>query len=185
MKTSELLSKLDLSKKEKYYIDHDFLSEFDFNLYDIDTDKINLECIRIITWYCTDSWVGIKVILLDDNPICVSTQQGRKCDENFEWISKEAYLKMKKIVEQAKIENEKSISLLNLEEEFGEYYKISFADELIPRFHKSAFFKGERVLVEKIPTENYVETKVKIKFENGNFQIVELEQLNFPLMGLI
>lgn len=186
MKTSELLSRLDLLKKEEYNIE-DLLGEFNIDSFDVDYDKIKLYCIRIVTWFCTDSWVGILVVLLDDTPVCISRQIGRKWDEEFEWVSKEAYLKTKEVVEKARIIREKNINILDMDREFGESYKIDYPEQLIlsiPNIHTPALFNGESVSVEKIKSTKYLEENVRIICNNGDSQIVPLEELDFPLLGL-
>lgn len=97
MKISEILSILDLSKKEPFYITYDFLNEFDIQEYEIDLEKFKskLSYIWIVTWYCTDTWVGIKVLLVNDDPMCIITQVARKCIQEFEWISNNSFFKVK------------------------------------------------------------------------------------------
>jgi hypothetical protein len=184
MKISEILSNLDLSTKEKYYIRNEFLEEFGFSEHEVDTDKIELFRIRLTTWYCTDSWVGVSVILLGDTPICICNQVGRKWNEEYKWVNKELYSKVKVIVEQAKYpEPEREIESLDLNEEFGDSYQIEFASQLIYDFHTSAIFNGEKVYIKKIK-EPYGSSRVNITFEDGREQNALLTYLEFPISGL-
>lgn len=187
MKTIEILSKLDLTKKESYYIKDDFLSQFDIQEYDIDLDKISdtFTCIRIITWYCTDRWVGTLVILLNDVPICISSQIGRKCDEKFEWISKEAYLQVRELLEKARIIREKEITIIDPIEEFGDTYEIGFTNQMIPHIHAHGMYKNQRVSVKPIKSNDYLEKRVNITFNDDRTETIPLENVSFPLLGLI
>lgn len=45
----------------------------------------------IDTWTCTDTEVGLKLICLDGEPICVSFQDSRKGAVKYDWVSREAY----------------------------------------------------------------------------------------------
>lgn len=184
MKISEILSNLDLSTKEKYYIRNEFLQEFNLQEYEVDSDKIELFHIRLTTWYCTDSRVGVSVILLDDTPVCICNQIGRKWDEEYNWINKERYFKVKAIVEKAKFpEAEKDIDLIDLNEEFGDSYQIEFASQLISDIHTSAIIKGEKVSIKKIK-EPWGSSRVNVIFADGREQNVLLNYIEFPILGL-
>lgn len=184
MKYSEILSTLDLSKKSVYYIKEDFLREFDLWEADVDIDKIKLSCIRITAWYCTDSLVGVSVILLDDEPVSFSLQVARKANEEFYWVSNQAYLKTKQVVENARIIREPQINLINLDDNFGDYYQLSFTGELISGFHDVGFFNEKRVVVEGIKSNDYIEKRVKVTFEDGTSEIVQVQNVKFPILGI-
>ncbi len=51
-----------------------------------------------LNWVCTDTTVGLRFYFLGDECVCASFQPGRKCDEQFEWVSQEAYNKVKTLV---------------------------------------------------------------------------------------
>lgn len=178
MKISKLLSNLDFTKKTKYDINDSFLDEFDIFRYDLndEVEKIPLFEITIVVWYC--------VILLEDSPICITQQVGRKCDIDYNWVNKDSYEKVKELIESCKIAREKDISLLNLEEEFGDSYSIEFANQLIHNIHNVAFLNENKVSVEKIKSSNYIEENVKITFEDGKSEIINVRKLKFPLLGL-
>lgn len=186
MKIFEILSILDLSKKEPLYFTDDFLNEFDIREHEIDLEKVKSELsyIWIVTWYCTDTWVGIKILLINDEPVCCITQVARRCDQDFEWISNEGYFKVKKLLEEAKIEKEKELSLIDLDQEFGHSYKISFANQLIFPLHQTAFLYGKKVQIERIKSDNSLGKNVKVKFSDNKSEIVSLDDLEFPLLGL-
>lgn len=149
MKLKDILSKLDLSKQKEYIFDKDFLSEFDDYLseYEIDDKKSNFKEIWLICWYCTDSWVGTKVILLNDVPLCLSNQDSRKSDEDFEWFSKECFELANKHIEEIKIQKEEkeNYSLTDLEYDFGDGYEILYPEELMIRQFQLVFTKIKRL----------------------------------------
>src|SRR5574338_1129628 len=184
MKISELISKLDLSKKEKYYIHEEFLYEFDTNFNDVDFDKINLDRIWLTIWYCTDTRVGTSILLLKDIPVCICNHIARKAAPEFFWINDSCFLKVEEIVEAAKIKKELNFQTLDLKEEFKNTYGLEFANDLIPKLHKYAFFNHKKVTVQRTSSKDFIERNVKITFEDGTTQIVEICELEFPILGL-
>lgn len=191
MKIKDILSKLDLSKQKEYYLDENFLYEFDDSTYyhEIDHDKSQFKEIWLICWYCTDSWVGTKVILLNDIPLCLSNQDARKSDEDFEWFSKECFELARTHIKEIKIQKEEkdNYSLADLEYDFDDDYSIQFPDQLMIRqFHSFGFYENQKVTIEKIqrkPSE-YNSDAVKIIFELGETKIIDVSEIKFPLLGL-
>jgi hypothetical protein len=60
-----------------------------FEIYDYvqqDDDNPRFTVYFLHSWYCTDSWVGYRVWLLDGEPIAITYQCGRKYDEEFSWL---------------------------------------------------------------------------------------------------
>lgn len=184
MKVFELLSKLDFSKKEPYYVNDDFLNEFGENKTNFDIDKIELQQIRIATWCCTDSFVGSSVICYNDIPLCISFQPGRKSDQTFRWISKGSFQIAKQLIENARILQNDDFKPIDLNEEIGESYRLEFAGQRISQLHNIAFFDGKKVCVSAIESKNYVEERVKITFDDGREDIVNINKLEFPFLGL-
>lgn len=136
------------------------------------------------SWYCTDSYVGYKVYFFDDEPVAVSSQVGRKCSENFEWLSKDLFLKVKNYVMTFEIEgNENNIELANLDEEIGEGYKIHFNGQLFDYHKEIPLLNGENVKIIELKKEkNYfgTEKSVIIKMKDGSEKWIEVGELVFP-----
>ena len=62
-----------------------------YNLYDADTSVHNhIKEFPLHTWQCTDTMVGWNALFLNEEFICITFQQGRKCDVHYFWASKEA-----------------------------------------------------------------------------------------------
>lgn len=65
--------------------------------YDSDFDK-RLKKHWIHCWLCTDTHVGLAVYCLDGEPVAVSVQTARKCDEEIEFLSIEAIEKVRQFM---------------------------------------------------------------------------------------
>jgi hypothetical protein len=71
-------------------------------------------------WLCTDTYVGLAVYFLDDEPIGVSYQSGRKYPEEFEWLSQEAVDKTFSFLVTLFIQDD-NIIFADLEKDIAEY----------------------------------------------------------------
>ena len=64
------------------------------NEYDLDLSKNTcLYSQFIFSWYCTDTWVGVRAFYLNEELVCVAYQLGRKYDSTFHWVSQETKTK--------------------------------------------------------------------------------------------
>lgn len=136
-------------------------------------------------WYSTDSYVGYRVYFLDDEPVAVTSQMGRKCDEDFEWVSKEAYNKVREYVKTFRTddETEAEIDLVNMDEEISEGYKIEFNTQLFDYHKKIPLLNGEKVEIielEKIRENFGTDSNVKIKTAGGEEKWINIRELIFP-----
>ncbi len=192
MKIRDIVKLVDKSTQfeDEVYIS-DFKNEFNIDEYSISWDKTQdrLTSYYIGNWYCTDSYVGYKVYFLDDVPIAISAQHGRKCDVDIEWLSKELYNKTKEYVLTFINEEEDRIVyiLADLDQDLGLTYKIEYHEQLfeyhknIPLFNnipvKIIEYSKEKGFNEK---KQYCPSLVKILFEDNTEQWIELKELDFP-----
>ena len=51
-----------------------------------DTPALTLRPVK--TWYCTDQWVGVYILYLDDQPVAFTYQSGRKSPCEIFWRSR-------------------------------------------------------------------------------------------------
>ena len=94
MKIIEIANKIDKSKKNEEFVETDqFSDEFGYEFDWVEQDR--LKSYWIGNWYCTDSYVGFKMYFLNDVPVAVSSQSGRKSEEKFEWFSEELALRVR------------------------------------------------------------------------------------------
>ncbi len=72
----------------------------------------------IYSWQCTDQWVGLAAYFFNDEFACVSFQQGRKSEEEFEWTNKEMAEKVRKYIIELTKQEEFSIKTIDVNDEF-------------------------------------------------------------------
>lgn len=137
----------------------------------------------LIKWYCTDSWVGLRVYYMDDEPVAVSFQKGRKWPEEFEFVSKEAAIKLRDFMLSLddNDEEEEQFSLIDPDEELPEQYHVSFVQQLLV---EEGIYNGQIVKLNKrfegckdISNWEFVE----VTLPNGEVSKVPLDQVSIPL----
>lgn len=176
MKIAQMLENLikDENTEDRLWnVPDDLLYEFNLQQHsDLsleDTDRF--KCYWLAKHLCTDSHVGFRVYFLDDKPIAVSHQAGRKCDENFEWVSMEAFKNTHSFL-LSLIEDDElpTPTLVDLGEEIGEGYSVNYVGQLLT---KHVMYDNCMVVVTK------EEETVNGKY---NFDIIEIKH---PIKGLM
>lgn len=131
MKLSEILKKLDKSKKNERGINsYNLCQELGLNFYWVDTDD-RLKCYYITKWCCTDSYVGLKAYYLDDILVCISHKSARKSNENFDWVSVETKDNVRKYLTSLVETEEEKVEGINFDEDLGEGFFVSFSEQLL------------------------------------------------------
>jgi len=150
------------------------------------SDDTRLKSYWVKVWYCTDSYVGIKAYFLDEELVCISDKVARKDSEDFEFVSKETFKKVKEYLKSLiqETEEEDCICLIDFEQEMGENYTVSYNTQIL---HKNALYKGEIVEIIKtyfgFNTPDYFHS-VEIKYQ-GEIIKVNVNELYFPYGNLI
>ena len=143
-----------------------------------------LKAYHVKTWYCTDSYVGIRVYFLDNKPVAISNQNGRKSSEDFGFISKEVVKEVRDYLFSLVEENDfTQVDILDgLDDEIPSTYKIEYNSQIL---HKTALLDGKRVAILKKNFEsegynspNYFHT-VQIQHENGEKAMINCKLLDF------
>ena len=109
MKLKDITTNLDKSSQneENYFDLENLVSETDLQCYGVRQESINprLRC-YLANHLCNATWVGIRAYFLDEIFVCMSTQLGRKCDETFEWVSKDSFHNVKSYIASLQDEDE-------------------------------------------------------------------------------
>lgn len=143
--TRKIIESVDLEKHGKRVYDSEDLTEiFGINDYVEFDDRIKMVFIR--PHYCTDSWVGVRAYFLDGEFVAISTQVGRKWDEEFQFVSHEAAMKVKDYV-LSFVKPQYDIKIADkMDEEIDDFYTVEFANQIL---HKHGLYKGERVEIKR------------------------------------
>lgn len=178
MKISELFARIDRSPSNlnEPNADH-WASEFDITVpWDSNVDDKLAERMQgywAIKWYCTDTWVGVVLYFLDGEPLGITTQKGRKCDTEIEFVSKEMALKLRDLLYELckKDEPEDNFALIDMDEEIGEDYTIAYGGQLL--VHDGVYCGQPAKVVQTFDGYDEIEdwTNVVVETEGGQTKI--------------
>lgn len=178
MKLKELIAKIDKSPDNKNEVDISRFGERVFDCHDMPFNWIEQD--RLVSywvscWYCTDTWVGEQAYFLDDEFVALSTQLARKSRRTFSWVSKEAYDKVEAYVRSFIEKNAASISVLDMDADYGEGYKISYNSQILS--HLKATLDGQPVKIVRSKERSYDDlhsVEIKIGKEKQEIDVDEL-----------
>lgn len=99
MNVEQLLNCLEKSPKTSTYISLENLGlelgvRFYYDKLDEEQNDLTAYLHPLASWICTDTAVGLTFYFFKDEFVAVTSQSGRKMDENFHWISEEARKKV-------------------------------------------------------------------------------------------
>ena len=202
MKLLEIIENLDKSEKNRNHIySEHFIDEFNLSWYDLKEDT-RLTSYYILNWYCTDTYVGLAAYFLDDEFVCIGYQEGRKCDEKFEFVSEELATKVGEYVKSLIIHEPcTSHDYINFDEDYGTGFIRNFREEfmtskgILKETNEKVNIDRNRLVLTESEKE-YVDLKyhkvwdeklVRITLENGETTIVLAEEieLSFNLKEII
>ena len=172
-----------LPKKEYELWDENLLSALGLDVIHHNYEKpVSLSTNHLKQWYCTDTWVGIDVIYLNNRPVAITNQKSRKSSVNIYFLSEEDKYSVKDYL--ISIYNNQQdysdcLSEDELNEEMGDYFKIEYSSEVL---YKTAWLYGEKVEITKKPrnlNNNFNLRAVAIKHEDGVEKLVDVRELDF------
>jgi len=180
MKLIDIANRIDKSPKNESQVDTmEFSSELNYEFDYVNQDR--LKAYWIANWYCTDSYVGYRMYFLDDEPVAVSLQPGRKSNETFEWFSKEMALRVRDyLISLMSDDNELNIKLCDINDDIGDSFKISFNGEILNP--ERAIYNDESIgILEEIKDANNwgIGTKLRIKLLSGEEKVVDIKEIDF------
>jgi hypothetical protein len=185
MKTTlrKLISEIDFNKSSVQSTPNweDLSKIFNLELYW--SEDTRLKCYFIKKWLCTDSFVGFRAYFLDDEFVAISYQEGRKFDEEFDFVSKKLAEKVRNYLISLLEPEGINVGLIGsnvLDEEIPSTYKIKYNSQIL---HKTALYNGERVDIVKTiydweEKDKYFHT-VEIKDKNNKKFEVHVNELDF------
>jgi hypothetical protein len=138
-------------------------------------------------WISTDRIVGYRVLFFDDEPVAISQQIGRKISEEYRWLSKECYGKVRAYIITFLEEEISNFEICDLDEEYGSVYKIHYHGNLLDYHKEIALYNGMSVKIIERHTGNgynarkeYEPSLVKIKLLDNTEKWIDVCELDFP-----
>ena len=185
----QLIEKASQLPKQEYNLwDEDLLSAVGLDIYYHNyDDPVNLTTNHLKQWYCTDTWVGIDVIYLNNSPVAVTNQVGRKMDVNIYFLSEEAKNSVKDYLISLYNNQQDYAEYLtedDLNEEMGDYFKIEYSSQVL---YKTAWLNGEQVEITQKPRNlnNKINLHtVAIKHKDGVEKWIDVRELDFEYCSI-
>ena len=180
----QLIEKASQLPKQEYGLwDENLLSAVGLDTYYHNyDDPVNLTINHLKQWYCTDTWVGINVIYLNNSPVAITNQTARKSDVGIYFLS-EADKNLVKDYLLSLYSGQQDYSEYltedDLNEDMGDYFKIEYASEVL---YKTAWLNGEQVEITQKPrnlNDNINFHTVAIKHKDGVEEWVDVRELDF------
>nr|WP_145401512.1 hypothetical protein [Paenibacillus xylanexedens] len=180
MKLIEIAQRIDKAENNQDWVDTQELGkELGLDVPWKEQDRIKSYWIG--NWYCTDTYVGWKMYFFDDKPVAVSSQLGRKSNEEYEWFNLQLAKEVKEYLLTLILDEEESlnVSICDINEEIGNSFKISFNGQILNK--DRAVLNGEKVeILEEIRNKPYgIDDELKIKLLNGDVRHVNVNDLDF------
>ena len=126
----EFADECGVSSSASYRINEEFGDEI----------ETRLKSYWITTWCCTDTWVGIRSVWLDDQPVGIISQSARKNGIEVEMISEQARTQVQTMLIDyqrrlaSQIGRTSILSADELEEEIADLQSTHYSDSLIEKY---------------------------------------------------
>lgn len=129
MQLKEVIERIDKSDSNKSEVD---IADLAYNEFDLNIDGW-VEQDRLLSYWLTlevDTWVGKRLYFFDGKAVAYSDQKGRKNDEEFKWISKEAYLAVRDYLVGFLFRNDDEPDIISDSEDIGDHYNLLACDQI-------------------------------------------------------
>lgn len=153
------------------------------------SDEWDSRCIShpVATWLCTDTHVGMRFITLDGFVVAISTQDARKSDVNYEFVSAEARIVLRDFIISLSSQNpDTQFAIADLDEEMGIGYTVGYGENILT----------DKVIVNGRPATIITHyglryelryegnpdmwSKVTVQYEDGLTELVDLDHAIIP-----
>lgn len=192
MQLKEVIERIDKSDSNKDEVD---IANLAYNEFDLNIDGW-VEQDRLLYYWITldtENWIGKRLYFFDGKAVAYTDQKGRKYNEEFKWLSKEAYLDVRDYLVGFLFRNDDEPDIISDSEDIGDHYNLLACDQ-IPSFrdrYGKAKVNGRdieilnRVKHSIIIDENGhrdipFDSQVYVKFlDTGVKMIVDVEEVDF------
>lgn len=176
MKLIDILTNVD--KSDSDYVDQEDLREYfqlaNYGDYSDEFDK-RVKGYYVVRWYCTDTYVGLMAIYLDDELVGMSRQTARKNKCEFEWLSQEAAERVRNVLSPAT----PKFDILDPDTDYAPFYSVSYSGEVLDL---EGFYKGVPVKVtnRRPNPKNYIDQELIVSDGTKEFKI-PVSEYKMPL----
>jgi len=181
MNLFELIPLIIKSKSNEAWVDIGFIAnELSIDPSFIFGENTRLTSYWLKSWMCTDTVVGIRVVYLDDEPVMMISQGGRKCDKLVKWLSQEAITATHDYITSL-IEDEAYHGLeIAQDVDFSNGYRISYNSQLMPHHTVARYMATDEIVKIVEIGSGRIDTNVTIEKKDGELEEVHLHSLIFP-----
>jgi hypothetical protein len=126
--------------------------------------------------------VGTTVIFLNGKPVCVTSQNARKSDTNYKFISVEHAKELREFSQSCINNGTPNVSVCDLDQDVGDVFLVSFTSQLL---HDKVLYEGNLVDVDRVATsaikrENYYTATSIAVIVDGQTKTVEIDEVAVP-----
>jgi hypothetical protein len=118
-------------------------------------------------------------IFLDNEPVALSSQLGRKCSTNYEFISHETASKVKDFILSLPLNPEQTYSIANIDRDVSGTYSVAFVDQLST---SHGFYDGYFCTIISKNGENIEKQEITVKLENNLIKTIDITEFKIPLL---
>lgn len=181
MNIIDIIKNIDKSDSNKNYPDFDSICDEieNYNYPYSDEFEKRVSEYFIAKWYCTDTYVGISILFLDDEPVCVLSQSARKSDIRYKWISSESFNSVKSFIDSLCEEDEPKYEILDTSLNIDDFYSVDFSSQLLV---KEGYVNECICKVTNTFSENYLSQQIEVKFlSDEEVKIVNVNEFKIPI----
>lgn len=179
MKIIDALKNVD--KSNPCYLDIDDLAN-ELQLY---TATMNYEVIEqrlkeyyLMKWYCTDTWVGVSAIYLDGELVGCITQNARKAEKIYSWISLLCVDKVRQVILECMEFDDAVYEIIDPTDPVVEYYSVDYSSQLLDT---EGFVNNRHCVVIDKMHKGILSSKIKVRYDNKEEEVVPVSWLKIPI----
>lgn len=178
MKIIDAIKNVDKSKPHDWIDGEELAKALDINTYDYPEDFMKrVQCYWLFNWLCTDTWVGGQVYYMDNEPVAVTFQTGRKSDLRVYFVSNEAAEKVRAYLLTAV---KTPYDVISMDYDLPDTHSVSFNSQLLT---KTGLYQGVPVEIVKLHTgaDYGLNTTIDVRTADGTVTTIEVTELDIPL----
>ena len=185
MKFIDALLNVDKSRPSNPNLD-EFCQELDVETYDVNYTKLDdsFKSYYLTHHLCTDTWVGIEAIYLNDKLVAYTNQTSRKGSYYIAFINQECAKLTKSFLESCMEQRDPSYNIEDEEElnrELVPFYHVSYSGQLIDDhgFHNE---RPVTVLKFRVNPNDCIDQQIKISYDDTKEEeIIFVHKLMIPI----